>query len=108
MEDCVFCMIISGEMATEFVYQDDKIAAFKNINPEAPVHILVVPKTHIADLNQAEDTLLLGEMLDRIVQIAKDLNLADRGYKVVINVGKDGGQVISHLHFHLLGGWKGA
>lgn len=106
MEDCIFCKIISGQIPTEFVYKNEKMVAFKDINPSAPVHILVIPKEHIESLNEANDKLLLGELLFRVVQIAKDQGLVDRGYKVTINVGKGGGQLVPHLHFHLLGGWK--
>lgn len=106
MENCVFCKIISGEIPTEFIYTDERVAVFKDINPSAPVHILVIPKEHIASLNEATDKSLLGELLFRVSQTAKDQNLINSGYKVAINVGVGGGQVVPHLHFHLLAGGK--
>jgi histidine triad (HIT) family protein len=106
VENCVFCQIISGEIPTEFIYQDEKVAVFKDVHPSAPVHVLVIPKEHIESLNDTNDKLLLGEILTRLVLTAKELGLKDSGYKVAINVGKGGGQLVPHLHFHLLGGWK--
>lgn len=104
MEDCVFCKIISGQIPTDFVYQDEKVVAFKDIKPSAPVHILVAPKEHYRTLNEVEDKELLGELMFRLKEVAKKQCL--EGYKVAINVGKDGGQEVPHLHFHLLGGWS--
>lgn len=106
MENCVFCKIVNGEIPTDFIYQDEKMAVFKDVNPSAPVHILVIPKEHIVSLNEVADKSLLGELLLRVAQIAKDRGLVNSGYKVAINVGVGGGQIVPHLHFHLLGGWK--
>lgn len=105
MENCLFCKIISGEIPTNKVYEDDEILAFKDINPKAPVHILVIPKKHISSAKDImeEDEALIGKMFTVINKIAKELKL-ENGYRIVNNCGKDGGQEVMHLHFHLLGG----
>ena len=107
MEDCIFCKIIRGEIPSNKVYEDDEILAFKDINPMAPVHILVIPKKHIesADEISEEDELLIGKIFTVIKRLAKENNL-DNGYRIVNNCGEDGGQAVKHLHFHLLGGRK--
>lgn len=107
MEDCIFCKIIKGEIPSNKVYEDDEILAFKDINPMAPVHILVIPKKHIesADEISEEDELLIGKIFTVIKRLAKENNL-DNGYRIVNNCGEDGGQAVKHLHFHLLGGRK--
>ena len=107
MEDCIFCKIIRGEIPSNKVYEDDEILAFKDINPMAPVHILVIPKKHIesADEISKEDELLIGKIFTVIKRLAKENNL-DNGYRIVNNCGEDGGQAVKHLHFHLLGGRK--
>ena len=107
MEDCIFCKIIKGEIPSNKVYEDDEILAFKDINPMAPVHILVIPKKHIESANEIEedDELLIGKMFTVIKKLAKENHL-DNGYRIVNNCGEDGGQVVKHLHFHLLGGRK--
>jgi len=107
MENCVFCKIIAGEMPAKFVYQDDLIVALPDIKPAAPVHILIVPKKHTESLKTTseEDQVLLGKMLLIAGKIAKDLGISESGFKVVINNGPDAGQLVKHLHFHLLGGW---
>lgn len=106
MEDCLFCKIVSGEMDTDFVYSDDKVVAFEDINPQAPVHLLIVPKNHIEDLNQLEE--IDGDLIAHIYQVAKKLaaekDIAESGYRIVSNCGDDGGQTVYHIHFHLLGG----
>ena len=107
MENCLFCKIIKGEIPSNKVYEDEEILAFKDINPIAPVHILVIPKKHIScakDIKQ-EDEALIGRMFSVINQIAKELKL-DNGYRIINNCGEDGGQEVMHLHFHLLGGRK--
>lgn len=107
MENCLFCKIIKGEIPSNKVYEDDEILAFKDINPVAPVHILVIPKKHIAcakDL-KVEDEVLIGRIFTVINKIADEFNL-DNGYRIVNNCGQDGGQEVMHLHFHLLGGKK--
>ena len=107
MENCLFCKIINGEIPTNKVYEDDEILAFKDINPKAPVHILVIPKKHISSAKEIkeEDEALIGKMFTVINKIAKEFDLED-GYRVVNKCGEDGGQEVMHLHFHLLGGKK--
>jgi len=105
MTDCLFCKIVAGDIASGKVYEDDDVYAFKDIHPKAPVHILVIPKVHIATLSDC-DPALLAILMDRARTIADDvLNLAD-GYRVVINVREGGGQEVFHLHVHILGGKK--
>jgi histidine triad (HIT) family protein len=103
--DCIFCKIIAGEIPSNKVYEDDKMLAFRDINPEAPTHILFIPKKHLANLGQMqeEDILLVGHMLKVIGEEAVRQGLTD-GYRVVSNCGEKAGQSVDHLHFHLLGG----
>lgn len=105
MEDCLFCKIIKGEIPSEKVYEDEKILAFKDIHPKAPVHVLVIPKKHIASAQEIkiEDEALIGKIFTVIKKIAEEQGLYN-GYRIVNNCGKDGGQEVMHLHFHLLGG----
>lgn len=105
--DCLFCKIINGEIPTNKVYEDDEILAFKDINPKAPVHILVIPKKHISSAKEIkeDDEALIGKIFTVINKIAKEFNL-ENGYRIVNNCGEDGGQEVMHLHFHLLGGKK--
>ena len=107
MEDCIFCKIIKGEIPSEKVYEDDEILAFKDINPLAPVHILIIPKKHIETANDLEvvDEAVIGKIFTVIKKLAKENNL-DNGYRIINNCGEDGGQEVKHLHFHLLGGRK--
>ncbi len=107
MEDCLFCKIVKGEIPSNKVYEDDEILAFKDINPKAPVHILIIPKKHISSANEIEeiDEALIGRMFTVIKKIAKDMDLKN-GYRIINNCGEDGGQEVKHLHFHLLGGKK--
>ena len=109
MADCIFCKIASGEIPGEIVYQDDRLIAFKDVSPAAPVHVLIIPKSHVASLNEMHDFDLAGEMLKVCVKLASDLGIKDKGYRVVINTGEAGGQTVKHLHMHLLGdrnlGW---
>ena len=107
MDDCLFCKIIKKENPADIVYEDKDIFAFNDINPAAPVHILVIPKKHIEKLQDIEDNdkELLGKIFLKIKEIAKEKKI-DKGYKVQINCGKEGGQLVPHLHFHLLGGFK--
>lgn len=107
MEDCIFCKISKGEIPCNKVYEDEEILAFRDINPIAPVHILVIPKKHIksaAELSE-DDEALIGKMFTVIKNIAKENHL-ESGYRIVNNCGEDGGQEVPHLHFHLLGGTK--
>jgi len=107
MSECIFCKIICGEIPSNKVYEDDRVLAFHDINPTAPVHVLVIPKEHLTSLTEVNDNQLelIGYMHGIIRNIAKDLGLAN-GYRVVNNCGPDGGQEVKHLHFHLLGGKK--
>lgn len=104
MSDCIFCKIASGEIPSSKVYEDDRIVAFRDLEPQAPEHVLIVPKDHIQSLDHTdpEDAELLGYIMLKIKDIAALLDLAD-GYRVVINTGRDGGQTVPHLHIHLLG-----
>ena len=104
MSDCIFCKIADGQIPSDRVYEDDKILAFKDLSPQAPVHVLIIPKKHIQSLAQAkeEDAQLLGYIMLKVKEIAESLEL-ENGYRVVINTGDDGGQTVQHLHVHLLG-----
>lgn len=104
--DCIFCKIAQGEIPSNKVYEDEDVLAFHDLNPEAPVHILVIPKKHITNLETAaaEDQMLLGKIMLTIQQIAREQGIAETGYRVVSNIGAQGGQTVMHMHFHLLGG----
>lgn len=106
MEDCIFCKIIKKELPSEPVYEDNEILAFKDINPVAPVHILVIPKKHLNSINDlsAQDAQVIGNIFLIIKKLAAELGIADTGYRVVVNTGADGGQQVGHLHYHLIGG----
>lgn len=106
MEDCVFCKIIKGEIPCEKVYEDDKVLAFKDINPAAPVHVVIIPKKHISSLNEItlEDELVLGHIFTAAKEVAHKLGVSENGYRLVSNCGKDGGQTVPHVHYHLLAG----
>ena len=103
--DCLFCKIIEGEIPSQCLYEDDKIYVFKDIDPQAPVHFLVIPKKHINSLDAMadEDAELIGYVFKKIRDLAKEQGLKD-GYRVVNNIGEDGGQSVKHMHFHVLGG----
>lgn len=105
-EDCIFCKIIKKEAEADFVYEDEEMVAFKDIRPKAPVHILVVPRKHVADLNDFEegDAELLGKLMLAAAKIAKEQGIDQTGYKVITNINDDGGQIINHFHLHLVGG----
>ena len=107
MSDCLFCKIIAGEIPSTKVYEDASILAFLDIAPQAPVHILVVPKVHIQDTDGVtpENSAVIAHIFERIPQIAKDAGLTN-GYRVASNCGPDSGQMVPHLHFHILGGKK--
>ena len=108
MEDCVFCKIIKGEIPSNKVYEDEEILAFKDINPAAPIHILVIPKKHIASLvdMKERDEILISKIYTVINKIAQDIGIDKKGFRVIVNCGEDGGQEVAHLHFHLLAGKK--
>lgn len=105
--DCIFCKIIAGEIPSTKVYEDDRILAFRDIAPMAPTHILVIPKEHIAGVDAVtqENCDIVGYIFTKIADIAREQGL-ENGYRVVSNVGEDGGQTVRHLHFHILGGKK--
>ncbi|MEN8172062.1 MAG: histidine triad nucleotide-binding protein [Chloroflexota bacterium] len=106
MTDCIFCKIIAGEIPGEFVYQDQQVSAFLDINPLAPTHILIVPNQHIADTNDldAGDEPLIGHLFTVAKDLAVKMGIDQSGYRLIINSGPHGGQVVFHLHLHLLGG----
>jgi len=106
MVDCIFCKIIAGEIPSETVYEDEKVVAFKDIHPMAPIHLLIVSRQHIASLQEIADahTGIIGHMSRVANKLANQNSIGDRGYRVVINTGAEGGQVVKHLHMHLLGG----
>ena len=106
MENCIFCSIIEGKIPCKKVYEDDKVLAFEDINPEAPIHILIIPKEHISSINEIEENneVLLGHVFSVAKKIAKDLGVVESGYRIVTNCGTDAGQTVQHIHFHLLGG----
>lgn len=106
MEDCIFCKIINGDIPSEKVYEDNNVVAFKDINPAAPIHILVIPKKHIATLLEVkeEDFYLISEIFKVINTIAKKINIDKDGFRVIANCGKNSGQEVMHIHFHVLAG----
>ena len=106
MEECLFCKIIKGEIPSNKVYEDEEILAFHDINPAAPIHILVIPKKHITSLAHLEkgDEVIIGKIYKIINQIAEEQGFKQEGYRVIVNCGENGGQEIMHLHFHVLAG----
>ena len=108
MEDCIFCKIINKEIPSSIVYEDDEIIAFRDIHPVTPVHILVIPKKHITSLAnlEKEDEAVVGKIYGVINKIAKQEGILEKGFRVIVNCGEDGGQEVQHLHFDLLGGKK--
>jgi len=106
LEECIFCKIASKELPANVVYEDEEIIAFKDINPAAPVHILIIPKKHVEKLTdiKKEDEAIIGRIYTVINDIAKSQGIDERGFRVIVNCGEEGGQVVQHLHFHLLGG----
>ena len=106
MTDCIFCKIIAGDIPGDIVYQDDDVLAFRDLNPQAPTHILVIPKKHLATTNdlKPEDAELAGKLMLAAQKIAHDEGIADAGYRTVINCNAGAGQTVFHIHLHLLGG----
>lgn len=106
MSDCLFCKIGSGQIPAKVILQDDEVLAFDDINPQAPVHALVIPKRHVPALNDAGagDPSLLGRLLETAALVARKKGIAESGYRVVVNQGRDGGQTVFHLHLHVMGG----
>jgi len=106
MEDCIFCKIINKEIPASIVFEDKKMIAFNDINPKAPIHILLIPREHFASLNDIpeEKKDILSHLLLKARQIAQEKGIAEKGYRIVLNTEKDSGQEVFHIHFHLLGG----
>ncbi len=104
MSDCLFCKIIEGDIPAKKIYEDDDVFAFHDIGAQAPHHFLVIPKKHIATLNDTDDTTLIGKLILTASKITKDLGFAEDGYRVVMNCNEQGGQTIYHIHLHCLGG----
>lgn len=103
-DSCLFCRIARGEIPAKMVVNNREIAAFRDISPQAPTHILIIPKKHIGSLDDVSDSNLLGQMMAMAAALARQEGIAKTGYRTVINTGKDGGQSVDHLHIHLLGG----
>lgn len=105
-DDCLFCKIVAGDIPSSKVYEDDRCYAFNDISPQAPTHVLIVPRQHIDSMDSAteKDTDMLGQLLLTAASISRNLGFAENGYRVVINTNSDGGQTVFHLHVHLLGG----
>jgi histidine triad (HIT) family protein len=104
MTDCLFCKMVEGDIKPDIVFENEDILAFRDINPQAPVHILIIPKRHVATLNDLADIQLGGQLLQVSIELAKQEGLADDGYRTVFNCNNNGGQAVYHLHLHLLGG----
>lgn len=104
MTECLFCKIAAGEIKANVVAQDDQLVAFRDVNPQAPTHILIIPRAHVATLNEVTDAGLLGQLLLKARDVARAEGLADRGYRLVINTNAEAGQSVFHVHAHLLGG----
>ena len=106
--DCIFCQIVAGKVPSEIIYQDEEVIAFRDIHPMAPTHLIIIPKQHIpslAHLSEA-DSPLIGHMVNIANQLAKREGISESGYRLAMNCGKEGGQLVPHLHLHLLGGRK--
>lgn len=101
---CIFCEIAAGRIPSQVVLKTEWVTAFKDINPEAPTHILVIPNEHVESLHELTDAQVAAHLLQACRQVAEDAGVAERGYRVVTNVGKGGGQTVAHLHFHVIGG----
>ena len=106
MADCLFCKIVAGEIPASFVYQDDRMVAINDINPQAPLHVLLIPRKHVATLNDITeaDRTLVGELVAQAAQIAGERGFAARGYRTIFNCNREAGQTVFHLHLHLLAG----
>lgn len=103
---CLFCKIVDRELSADIVFEDDELLAFRDVSPQAPIHLLVIPKRHIASVNEldAGDAELPGKLVLRAGVLARDAGIADSGYRLVVNCNPDGGQTVFHVHLHLLGG----
>lgn len=104
--DCIFCEIAKGNLNAEFIYEDDKVVAFHDLNPQAPIHFLVIPKEHIKSANYIDDdnSFIISHIFKVISEMAKTMDFAEEGYRIINNCGEDGGQTVEHLHFHVLAG----
>ncbi|MCM8803881.1 MAG: histidine triad nucleotide-binding protein [Candidatus Omnitrophica bacterium] len=102
--NCIFCKIVNNEIKSDKVFEDEDLICIKDINPQAPVHILIIPKKHVEKLHQIEDISFLGKILKVAYKIAEKQGIKESGYRIVINTNRDAGQSINHVHFHLLGG----
>lgn len=103
MENCIFCKIAAGEIPSTKVYEDERVLAFRDIDPQAPVHVLLIPKKHFADILEC-DSEIFAYMQEIVKKLAVELGIAEKGFRVVINTGEDGQQSVKHLHWHILGG----
>lgn len=106
LDDCIFCKIANGDIPTDMVMDTERIAVFKDANPQFPVHVLLVPKDHYTSLNDQVPADLLGELLQLAPQVAEKMGIKESGYRVVINTGDDAGQTVKHVHVHVVGGQK--
>lgn len=104
MSDCLFCKMVSGAIKPDVVYDDDNLLAFRDLHPQAPLHVLIIPKRHIAGLNDLDDARLGGHLLQTAAKIAEQQGYAESGYRTIFNCNDDGGQTVPHLHLHLLAG----
>lgn len=106
MNDCIFCKIVKGDIPANKVYEDDRVLAFKDINPQAPTHVLVIPKEHYTSIMEVpkENLDIVSHIHGVIIKLAQDLGIGSKGFRIVNNCGIDGGQTVSHIHFHILGG----
>ena len=106
MSDCIFCKIAAGEIPADLVYEDDQVVGFRDLNPQAPTHVLLIPRKHIASINelQPEDEAIIGRLYSAAAKVAAQEGFAESGYRTVINCNDDGGQTVFHVHLHLLGG----
>lgn len=106
MDDCLFCRLVAGEIPTTTVYEDDDVLAFEDIHPKAPVHILIIPKTHISTINDIgpEQEVIIGRLYSTAAKLAAEMGFAEEGYRVVMNCNRDAGQTVYHIHLHLLAG----
>lgn len=106
--DCIFCQIAAGKVPSDILYRDNEIIAFRDINPQASIHLLIIPREHIPSIAHVSEAqlLLIGRLVKVANQLAKEQGIADSGYRLVVNCGKESGQVVPHLHLHLLGGQR--
>jgi len=106
MSDCIFCKIVNGDIPADIVYENDNVIAFKDMNPQAPMHVLVIPKKHISTINdiESEDAVIIGEMTLAAKAIAADFGYSERGFRTVMNCNAEAGQTVFHIHLHVLGG----